>query len=312
MTKITENRSGKLNSRGVFLKQLKISGILFLLLTGSIQATEKRDTLSVRLKKLEATTEGRLGVFATDVNSNHSVVYRGYEIFPTGCTSKVMGVAAVLAKSVEKPALLDKRIRFSKEDLVNWNPVTERYLGEGMTVRELSAAAVSYSDNTAMNLLLKEIGGVEGMNRFARSLGDLSFQQDNDWPAEAMSGGKGNRRDSSTPFAMVRSLQKLIFGSALPSAQQSQLIQWMRETKTGANRIRSSVPVGWKVGNKTGTGGAWGTTNDLAILWPPEQGPIILGVFYSSEQLKSPVREDVISGAARIVIEEWDLNRFGN
>lgn len=41
--------------------------------------------------------------------------------------------------------------------------------------------SISFSDNTSMNLLLKRIDGVQGMNDFAQSIGDVSFRQDSDW-----------------------------------------------------------------------------------------------------------------------------------
>ncbi|WP_407229613.1 serine hydrolase [Escherichia coli] len=55
-----------------------------------------------------------------------------------------------------------------KNDLVEYSPVTEKHLTDGMTVRELCSAAITMSDNTAANLLLTTIGGprTEGANRF--------------------------------------------------------------------------------------------------------------------------------------------------
>ncbi|MEG3731533.1 serine hydrolase, partial [Escherichia coli] len=42
---------------------------------------------------------------------------------------------------------------------VEYSPVTEKHLTDGMTVRELCSAAITMSDNTAANLLLTTIGG---------------------------------------------------------------------------------------------------------------------------------------------------------
>lgn len=185
--------------------------ILFSILTlSSITAdvsSNARSSIFDKLKILESKSDGRLGVYAINTKNGHTINYRANEIFPMQCTSKVMGVAAVLKKSMSDPSLLQKRIFYSKKDLDfgEWNPVTEKYVLEGVTVKELCAAAISFSDNTAMNLLLKIIGGLQGMNDFARSIGDSSFRQDHDWPKEAYSGGDGNLKDSSTPKAMVKS-----------------------------------------------------------------------------------------------------------
>ncbi|MFZ0565354.1 MAG: serine hydrolase, partial [Chlamydiales bacterium] len=102
---------------------------------------------------------------------------------------------------------------------------------------------------------------------------------DNDWPAEAFSGEIDNVKDSSTPKSMVESLHKLTVGEILGKPQRDLLITWLVNTQTGAARIKSAIPDSWTVGNKTGTGGAYGATNDLAIIWPPDHAPILIGVY---------------------------------
>ena len=260
-----------------------------------------------KLKNIESNTEGRLGVFAINTENDHIIKYRAEEIFPTQCTAKIIGVAAVLKKSMSDPALLSQRIRYSKKDLDlgGYNPITQKHIFEGMTVKELCSAAISFSDNTAMNLLLKIIGGIQGMNDFARSIGNNSFRQDNDWPAEAYSGGNANVKDSSTPQAMVESFRKMTTGKTLDKYQRDLLIKWLINTQTGAARIRSSIPNGWMVGNKTGTGGAYGSTNDIAIIWPPNRAPILIGIYYTSNNEKARKREDVLSKATKVIIKEF-------
>jgi beta-lactamase class A len=268
---------------------------------------ETNSSVSDKLKNIESNTEGRLGIFAINTENGHVIKYRAEEIFPTQCTSKTIGVAAVLKKSMSDPSLLSQRITYSKKDLDlgEWNPITEKHVSEGMTVKELCSAAISLSDNTAMNLLLKTIGGIQGMNDFARFIGDTSFRQDNDWPAEAYSGGEGSVKDSSTPQAMVESFRKITIDKTLERPQRDLLTTWLINTQTGAARIRSSIPNGWIVGNKTGTGGAYGSTNDLAIVWPPKHAPILIGIYYTSNNEKATKKEDVLSTATKVIIEEF-------
>lgn len=268
-----------------------------------------------KLKVIESNTEGRLGVFAINTQNGHIVHYRADQVFPTQCTSKTIGVAAVLKKSTSDPSLLSRKIVYSKSDLDKgkWNPITKDHVEEGMTVSELCAAAISFSDSTAMNLLLKTIGGIKGMNDFARSTGDDSFRQDNDWPGESYSGGEGNLKDSSTPKAMVEILRKITIDQTLDRPQRDLLASWLINTKTGAARIRAAAPKNWIVGNKTGTGSVYGSTNDLAIIWPPKHEPILIGIFYTSNNKNAVVREDVISAATKVIIDEFmerDSNLF--
>lgn len=257
------------------------------------------------LAKLEARSEGRLGIFALNTANNKKIQYHANERFPMGCTSKVIGVAAVLKKSMTDKQLLQEKIVYQKNDLLSWAPITKKHLKDGMTICELCAAAISYSDNTAMNLLVKKLGGLQEFNNFARSIGDMSFKVDNWWPQEAMSGPDG--KDSTTPAAMAKSLQKLALGDVLAISQRKQLQDWLKDCTTGQSRIRAGVPQGWIVGDKTGTGFHYGTTNDIAIIWPPKHAPIVLVVYYTNNYKNAQKREDIIASATRIVLKDFAL-----
>lgn len=295
------------------MKFLKFTNIILAITLsfylGSLNALTKSDPSIIgKLKELESKTEGRLGIFAVNTENGHVIEYRANEIFPTGCTSKVIGVAAVLNKSMSNPSLLSTKVKYSKDELDEWSPVTAQHVSDGMTIQELCSASISLSDNTAMNLLLRYIGGVQGMNDFARSIGDSSFRQDNDWPAEAFSGGPNNVKDSSTPKAMVESLRKLTLGEVLNQAQRDLLTTWLRETSTGSKRIRASIPKNWLVGNKTGSGARYGSTNDLAIIWPSHHAPLLIGAYYTTDNQKASKREDIIAAATKLIVEELIIN----
>lgn len=285
------------------MKYIMIMTTLILIISNALNA----DIASVteKLKVLEASSEGRLGVFALNT-ANHAIIdYRANERFPTGCTSQLMGISAVLKKSMSDPSLLLTTIHYSEEDIKGWSPITKQHVTSGMTIQELCAASIGFSDNTSMNLLLKVIDGVQGMNTFAHSIGDLSFRQDHDWPAESFSGGAHNLEDSSTPKSMVESLQKLTLGEILDPPQKDLLITWLIQTQTGANRIKSVLPNGWVMGHKTGTGSVYGSTNDLAIIWPPNHAPLFIGIYYTTDKEEAPKREDIVADAARIIIEAF-------
>jgi beta-lactamase class A len=285
----------------ILVVMLPFSGITLKVLA------ETNPSISDKLKNIESNTEGRLGVFAINTENGHIIKYRAEEIFPAGCTAKTIGVAAVLKKSMSDPSLLSQKITYSQKDLAfgKWNPITQQNVAKGMTVQELCAAAISLSDNTAMNLLLKKIDELQGMNDFARSIGDNSFRQDNDWPAEAYSGGNGDVKDSWTPQAMVESLRKIIIDKTLDRPQRDLLTTWLINTQTGDARIRSGIPNGWIVGNKTGSGAVYGTTNDFAIVWPPKHEPILIGIYYTSNNKKASRREDILSTATKAIIAEF-------
>lgn len=288
-----------------WLLLLLVVSSYFVINVSSFAATQKTlqsTSIHKKLAELEASSKGRIGVYAINTAHNTQVGYRANERFPTGCTSKIIGVATILRNNMKDSALLSQRISYSKKDLTNWSPITEKYLSSGMTVEQLCAASISYSDNTAMNLLVKQMGGLDQMTLFAHSLGNTSFRQDNGWPEEAYSGGKGDLKDSSTPKDMANSLQKLAFTDTLAKPQREMLISWLKANTTGTFRIRAGLPKGWIVADKTGTGGAYGTTNDLAIIWPPKCAPIIMAVYYTSDAKSAVKRDDIVASATQLLI----------
>lgn len=286
---------------------LIILSFSFLIIISSFATTPPRYqsiSLEKQLAELETSSKGRIGIYAINTANHMHLEYRANERFPTGCTSKVIGVGAILSKSMHNPALLSQKIYYSKKDLTHWNPITEKYLHTGMTVEQLCSASISYSDNTAMNLLVKKMGGLEQMTFFAHSLGNTSFRQDNGWPEEAYSGGKGNLKDSATPKDMANSLKQLAFTDALAKPQRQMLLSWLKANTTGHFRIRAGLPKGWIVADKTGSGGAYGTTNDIGIIWPPHCDPIIMAVYYTNEAKSAPKRDDIIASATQLLIHQ--------
>ncbi|PLR34628.1 class A beta-lactamase [Chimaeribacter californicus] len=278
-----------------------------LMLSGAVfQAAAATDTLAAQLAELERSANGRLGVALIDTGSQREITYRGEERFAMASTFKVLAAGAVLQHSVTQPDLLAKRIRYDRAALLSYAPVTGKHLAEGMTVAELCAAAIEWSDNTAANLLLTEIGGPQRITKLARSLHDDKTRLDR-WEPALNTAIPGDERDTSTPQAMARNLQHLALGDALPPAQQQQMIGWLKNSQTGAKSIRAGVPAGWEVGDKTGSGD-YGTTNDLAIIWPPHGKPLVLAIYFTQPKADAEARRDVLATATRQVLAAFSAS----
>ncbi|RYY77709.1 MAG: class A beta-lactamase, partial [Comamonadaceae bacterium] len=184
-------------------------------------------------------------------------------------------------------------------DLVSYSPVTQKHAGDGMTVAGLCAAALQYSDNTAGNLLIRLLGGIDAVTAYARGIGDSAFRLDR-WETELNTAIPGDPRDTTTPAAMATSVQRLALGDALGAPQRAQFVAWLRGNTTGATRIRAGVPADWELGDKTGTGD-YGTTNDVAVLWPPGRPPLVMAIYFAQPASDAAARNDVLASAARIV-----------
>ncbi|WP_300163799.1 class A beta-lactamase [Solidesulfovibrio sp.] len=252
------------------------------------------------LADLERQSGGRLGLALLDPATGRRFAYRGDERFPLCSTFKLMLAAAVLRRSVAAPETLSRRVTYGEADLLAWAPVTRERLPWGMTVEELCAAAIEYSDNTAANLLLNGLGGPAALTAYARGLGDKAFRLDRREP-ELNTAVPGDPRDTTTPEAMARTVERLVLGDGLPQPQQEKLVAWLKGNTTGNASIRAGVPPGWTVGDKTGSGD-FGTTNDVAVLWPPKGYPMVLAVYFTQPRKDAPPRKDVLAAATRLVL----------
>ncbi|WP_109849833.1 class A beta-lactamase [Proteus sp. CA142267] len=275
---------------------------LISLLASPMLWADNNNTVEEQLNTLEKYSQGRLGVALINTEDNSQIIYRGEERFAMASTSKVMAVAAVLKASEKQAGLLDKNITIKKSDLVAYSPITEKHLTTGMTLAELSAATLQYSDNTAMNKILDYLEGPAKVTQFARSINDVTYRLDRKEP-ELNTAIHGDPRDTTSPIAMAKSLQALTLGDALGQSQRQQLVTWLKGNTTGDHSIKAGLPKHWVVGDKTGSGD-YGTTNDIAVIWPENHAPLILVVYFTQQEQDAKYRKDIIAKAAEIVTKE--------
>lgn len=252
------------------------------------------------LATLERQSDVRLGVAALDMGDGRVFAHRGDDRFAFCSTFKALLVAAVLKRVMADRPLLGRRVDFSAADLVPHSPDTQPRAGQGMSIAELCAATLRSSDNSAANLLLREIGGPAALTAFARSLGDDSFRLDRIEP-ELNAAAPDDPRDTTTPLAMARTLGRLVLGNVLGNPERGRLVAWMQASTTGAARIRAGIPADWALAGKTGSG-PYGIANDMAVLWPPGRAPLVLAVFSRRPARDAARRDEVVAEAARLAV----------
>jgi beta-lactamase class A len=150
---------------------------------------------------------------------------------------------------------------------------------------------------------MEQVGGPPAVTAYVRTLGDPVTRLDRVEPA-LNAAIPGDPRDTTTPEAMLRDLQRLTIGDALAPALRARLIEWLKGCKTAAGRIPAGLPKGWISGDKTGTG-ANNTANDVAIVWPPGRAPILIAAYYTGSRLYPESRDAVLADAGRIVAKEF-------
>jgi beta-lactamase class A len=240
---------------------------------------ERLDLASKHLAWIEEREGGRIGVAVIDTQTGRVLEHRASERFPMCSTFKLLAAAAALRRVDDGAERLDRVIAYGPGDLLEYAPIAKAHLASGgMTLGDLCAAAIDWSDNTAANLVLQGIGGPAGFTQFARSLGDSVTRLDRNEPGlnEAT---PGDERDTTSPRAMAEDTRRVLLGEVLSEASRRQLEAWLIDDKVGDKRLRAGLPLGWRIGDKTGSGDH-GTANTIAIIWPPERAPIIAAVYY--------------------------------
>jgi beta-lactamase class A len=290
-------------SRRALLAALAVTP-LSLRARAATSAEENLSLASKRLAEIEAREGGRLGVFVRDTGSGAAIEHRADERFPMCSTFKLLAAAAALKRVDDGAERLDRRIAYGPSDLLDYAPVTKAHAAEGgMTLADLCAAAIDWSDNTAANLVLETIGGPAGFTCFARSLGDNVTRLDRNEPT-LNEAAPGDKRDTTSPAAMAEDMQKVLLGDALSDPSRRQLQTWLINDKVGDKRLRAGLPPSWRIGDKTGSG-EHGSTNTIAILWPPERAPIIATVYYTESSAPMDARNAIHRETGGLIAETF-------
>ncbi|MEB8556536.1 class A beta-lactamase, partial [Bacillus cereus] len=212
--------------------------------TKQIKQIKQENTGHDSFAKLEKEYNAKLGIYALDTGTNQTIAYHSNDRFAFASTSKSLAAGALLRQnSIEA---LDEGITYTREDLSNYNPITEKHVYTGMTLKELADASVRYSDSTAHNLILKKLGGPSAFEKILRETGDTVTKSERFEP-ELNEVHPGETRDTSTPEAIAKTLQSFTLGSALPTEKRELLVDWMKRNTTGDKLIRAGVPKGWEV-----------------------------------------------------------------
>ncbi|GAA0239181.1 class A beta-lactamase BlaC [Actinomadura nitritigenes] len=260
-------------------------------------ASQRRTTAppdDARFAALERKHGARLGVYAVATGTGAAVTYRADERFAFCSTFKALAAAAVLHGN--PLGHLDERVTYTKADVDSISPIAKDHIATGMTIRQLCDAAIRYSDGTAGNLLMRDIGGPARLTSYLRGLGDTVSRMD-DYEPELNKIGPGDPRDTTTPRAIAADYRALVLGDALPADKRALLKDWMLRSMTGATRIRAGLPKGWTVADKTGNGD-WGRVNDVGVVWPPGAAPLVMAVMTDRRGYGAPYKDALIAEAA--------------
>ena len=247
---------------------------------------------------MEIDYQANIGVFAFDTGNGSILNYNPSKRFAYCSTHKVFAAAEILRRY--SPEQLQEVIRYSEDEILPYAPVTKDHVDTGMTLFEICEAAVRLSDNTAANLMIKKLGGIENFKAALREIGDeitnpvrIEPELNEFIPESTM--------DTSTPKQMAVNLQKYILGDVLNEEQKQILISWMTDNAITDNLIKAGVPNGCRVIDKSGSG-THGTRNDIAIIYPENGKPIILSIMTNRKDRYAEYDDKLIAEITNVVM----------
>lgn len=269
-------------------------------------------SLSATLHTVADTTHATVGLAIIDVETGDTLTIGNTHHYPMQSTYKFPQALAILHMADEGSLKLTNTVYIpaSTLDTVTWSPMLKDHPDQGffaLSVQELLAYSVGLSDNNACDLLFKEAGGTQEVNRYIHSLGieDMDIAATEAEVAKDWHLAYNNR---STPMAMAQLLQRFYEGKLLSKANTALLMDMMTATPSGPNRIKGLLPKAALVAHKTGSSGTndegvTAATNDVGIVTTPNGRHFAIVAFISDHKGTTAYGELIIAQLSRIA---WD------
>jgi beta-lactamase class A len=301
-----------------------------------------------RVNELGRGFDGRVGIAVRSIDEGWSAGWKANELYPQQSCSKLW-VSITAMDAVDKGKLtLDDQVTLTRDDLTLFHqPIAAAILGTGTyttTLGDLMVRAITTSDNTANDKLMRVAGGPAAVRSMiaAKHLGAIRFYNGERalqsriaglmWsPAYSTGTAFSEARnalpltirraafdryvadpyDGAAPSAVVSALARLKRGELLSPASTQKLLDIMSHTKTGANRLKGGLAPGWVLNHKTGTGqelaGQQAGYNDIGILTGPDGKSYAVAVMIKLTSVPLPVRMTLMNDVVRAVITQHDM-----
>lgn len=332
----------------ITIRLLAAVGTALLSLAGPASAQTPRAStpaeLARRVDQLGAGFSGQVGIAVEAVDGGWRTGWKETELYPQQSVSKFF-VALTAMDAVDRGRLtLTGPVTVTKSDLTLFNqPIAQAVLRGGgtytTTVEQLLVDAITKSDNTANDKLMRVAGGPAAVRRFIadRGLGAIRFYEGEralqsriagiTWRQDLSVGNAFYRArealpisvrkslfdryiadpyDGASPTAIASTLSRLKRGDLLSPASTARLLTIMSDTRTGKNRLRGGLKPGWSLAHKTGTGqilgGVQAGYNDIGVLTAPDGRAYAVAVLIKRTSTPLPVRMALMNEVVRAVI----------
>lgn len=286
---------------------------------------------------------GSLGVAIQDLGTGQIISFNGEKRFPLQAVFMAPLGAAVMAEVEAKRLALDDTVLIEDVDLSPpHSPIADAWPGRNTyTVQELLERAIGDGDNTAADVLMKQIGGpgavtawLQGrkvnnldVDRYQRqlqpdSLGLASFRAG--WKGEAAYRAALDKvpvaerrsaiqayltdpRDTASPLGVMRFLEAMNQAELLRPDSRRLLGRIIGQTKGGEGRLRAALPDGARLVHVPATArtdlGLTPVVNDIGVYTLKDGRKFSVVVFVSGSTLPVAEQEEAIADVGRVVIK---------
>lgn len=279
--------------------------LLFLMVAISLVSygRSREDLISREIERVEENLGARVGVAVYNTEDEGVWSYNGDARFPLMSTFKTLAAANILYDVDNRKQQLEREVHIGEDEVLSYAPVTKNFVGKKFTLKEACSAAMLMSDNTAANIMLENTGGPQGLTKFLRGIGDQVTRLDRNEPSlnEALD---GDSRDTTTPNAIVKTLNELLFGEVLSEASREQLKEWMVENKVSDSLLRSVLPEGAVIADRSGAGG-YGSRGITAVVWSESHQPIIVAIYLTQTEASFDRRNRAIAQIGEAIFEQY-------
>jgi beta-lactamase class A CARB-1, PSE family len=258
------------------------------------------------IRLIEDNLSAHIGVAVLNTKTREHWHYKGDERVPLTSTFKTIACAKLLYDADSDKSLLSRAVLVKSNELVTYSPITEKHVGQEITLKEACAATMHTSDNTAANIIIRAVAGTEGITDFIRKIGDDVTRLDRLEP-ELNEALLNDIRDSTTPNAITKTINRLLFGSVLSRPSQQQLIEWMVNNQVTGNLLRSVLPKDWKIADRSGAGG-FGARGITAVVWGETQPPLIISIYIAQTEASFSERNEAIVKIGQSIFNSYHSN----
>ena len=301
-----------------------------------------------RINELGRGFDGRVGIAVKSIDDGWATGWKADELYPQQSVSKLW-VSITALDAVDKGKVsLDDQVTLDRSDLTLFHqPIAAQILGGGgytASLAELMVKAITTSDNTANDKLMRSVGGPEAVRAMIRtkhlrsirfyngeralqsriagliwspsySIGNAFYEARDALPLSlrkaAFDRYVNDPFDGAAPSGIVDALARLKRGELLSPASTARLLDIMSHTHTGPNRLKGGLAPGWVLNHKTGTGQVLGAQqagyNDIGILTAPDGRCYTIAVMIKLTSVPLPVRMTLMNNVVRAVIAQHDM-----